>query len=61
MFFRHTYPHGVDNLKKKQNILCKLWITLISKILILLSYISTHSRTFLDDRLTKWPIGEFFI
>ena len=23
MFSKHTYPHPVDNLRKKQNILCK--------------------------------------
>lgn len=53
IFFIHTYPHGVDNLKKNRIFYAKLWITFLSKIRILLLHISTHSCTFLDNKPIK--------
>ena len=53
MFSKHTYPHPVNNLRKNRIFYAKLWITFLSKIRILLLYILTYSRTFLDNRLTK--------
>lgn len=61
MFSKHTYPHPVNNLRKNRIFYAKLWITFLSKIRILLLHISTHSCTFLDNKLIKWPMGEFFI
>ena len=61
MFSKQTYPQPVDNLRKNRIFYAKLWITFLSKIRILLLHISTHSRTFLENKPIKLPILEFFI
>lgn len=61
MFSKHTYPQPVNNLRKNKIFYAKLWITLISKIRILLLHISAYNRTFLDNKPLKWLIREFFM